>query len=1039
MSNQLAIAGAQNDKPTQYTPLRVDQFFTGYWPNRNPLRDAATSFLVSKFYSGTRNDSILDGLNTEISPRMTLVRRPGLTVYNSQSFTDVAGFASFKPFQPGLGEQVHVIVDTPGTVYDGTGPSTKTALLTKSAGSGNSTFLGVENTLLISDGVDNSKWSWFPAWVASNLYGPGSVLLDPSNNLQQVLGRGWKITSTSFSTTGNILTVNYTGTGTPAVGETVTLVGLTTETALNNVVVTVATSSAGVFTATGFSTASSYSTTADAGVVYDPNANGTSGGTIPTFSGVIGTVLLDGTLVWISRGTSVQNAGIAAPTAAPTLTTIPVSAGAAWAASTYYWPTPLIFDGLSGTIQSLTTSGTLASSPPTFSATLNATTTDGGAVWTCISNTPTRAINTAYTVGQIILVSVVITTKEIIGFNPATKQPIYGYSSLTYPCFFQCTTAGTSSALSTSKLGFTQSLGATTADGTTLIWTNIGYEVTRSTATTSPVFGSSGVVSGTVGNSLLVSNNTTIVDVATNGENVVWAGKSNVTAAPTFSTALGGQTNDNGPGVAGLIWKNTGPSGTAQTLPWVYAFSYENPATGDESTASDLSTPIILPANSAIVVSGMGSPDTQVGIINIYRSTEGFTTPFLLASIPAPLNGQSWQFQDNTLDPPNPGATLNDEITASGYAVSNGLVFNFNDPPPAGLTNLAFHAGRVWGSTGNIAYYSTGPDVTVGNGITSWDVENFYEFPGTIFRFWPTTVGLYIFTNDGTWLITGLGIAGTSTSAGSPFSEPQLVDPATSINSYYAFDFSNASALAYTTDNSFITIDATNGTSNAGEPVWNVLQQSYPPASVYVAYHRNGIDTRAFVTNGSNTWLNYMSVPAPETGFCWSPPATLVNSGGVKAVQSIETASGVFNLLVGPSGTGPLLKRDTTAFTDNGTAYDAFVVIGNIVLAHPGQMAGIAFIETDAVKTGSEPTVSFLMDELYGQAATPAFNLLSNPVNDPPKLDASSTIYALRYFLVTSQQPCWCRHMIMRFDFNEDTVQNEILSYCLYGKWVAEK
>jgi hypothetical protein len=1202
--NNLAASGAVSENPTKYAPLVVNQIFTGYWPNGNPLRDRAVPFLYQKFYQASRNEGLLDGNNTEVTTRMTLGRRFGNPVFNSVSFPQTFGFYAFKPFVAGTGEEVIVISDSTFSVFNAT-PNSQVRLWSKSTGSGRTRFRGVENTLFSGNGVDTLKWSWFPARQNTTVYAPGACILDSNNNIQQTLGYGVSITSTSV--TSNIATITYGGSGTVAVGDIVTFYGLTTATGLNNATVTVLTISSGVFTC-AFNT-SNYSTTSDTGVVVDntKSSGGTSGSGSPSFSGVWGSVLLDGTVVWISWGNSVQNMGIVAPTAAPTVQTVSVPSSAVWAASTYYFPTPLIFDSGTTSIQQLTTSGTTASSVPTFSGTAGTTTTDGTAVWTS-KGTATRGTNTTYTVGAFILVSWTFTyfTYEVVcfggntevrtpaGYVPFAELPekfwiinetgkhlaelevnknydgemieyapgklvtpqhcmlrkgewvpasefysdkprvshkgtVYNLHvitekeedrhyvietgdiahnfiappegdggctrvistphNLTYASFFQCTTGGVSSSTATSALAWNAALDGTTTDGT-VTWTNVGREVTRSTGTASPTGGgSTNMVSGTVGNSLLVSKNTIIQDSNLAGESPILAGESGG-SHPTWATTLNAQTIDN----SGLTWSNQGPLGSANTGNWFYAFSYGNSATGDESTASPLSSPILLPAGDGVTVTGPGSPDLQVTQINIYRSMQtasaSVTVPSvmgLLTSIIAPFGGQSWSFTDTTPDPPNPGAVLNVLITPSGYATNAaGIIDNFNDPPPAGLTNMELHIGRLWGSVGNILYFSTGPDVTVGNGTTAWDVENFFEVSGTIFRLWPTTVGLYIFTNDGTWIITGLG------TSSSPFSEAQLVDGGTSINNYDAFSFNANQALAYLTDSVFCAIDATNGSSDLGQPIGNILAASYSPSEAYVTFHRHGYDQRGFITNGSNTWLNFMAAPSPETGFIWSPPANLVNAGGVQAVQSIETEPGVFSLLIGPGAAdtssfptwnistayvigngvihsgiawiavldstgvvpstnsdawsqeiavGPILQRDSngTTFSDGGTAYESFAVFGNLVLAHPGQMALVAFMTIKAVKVGSEPKISVLLDELYGQANTPVFAVLQNPVLEPPRLAESTTLYSLRYWFISTQEPCWCQHMVWKIDFGTDTVANELLEFGVFGKWVSEK
>src|SRR6516162_4909545 len=144
MPTSLQNAGA-NLPASDYAPIHVNRMVTGMWSNSNPLRDAATPLYVEK-YQGGRQDRIKDGLNTEISPRLTLRRRPGLKVYNSQNFPPIRRYYGWNTFTT-TDENVRVMVDTDQAVYDATGPNTKTNIFTKSAaaqdGKHKTFFLGV--------------------------------------------------------------------------------------------------------------------------------------------------------------------------------------------------------------------------------------------------------------------------------------------------------------------------------------------------------------------------------------------------------------------------------------------------------------------------------------------------------------------------------------------------------------------------------------------------------------------------------------------------------------------------------------------------------------------------------------------------------------------------------------------------------------------------------------------------------------------------------------------------------------------------------
>jgi len=102
--------------------------------------------------------------------------------------------------------------------------------------------------------------------------------------------------------------------------------------------------------------------------------------------------------------------------------------------------------------------------------------------------------------------------------------------------------------------------------------------------------------------------------------------------------------------------------------------------------------------------------------------------------------------------------------------------------------------------------------------------------------------------------------------------------------------------------------------------------------------------------------------PSPESGTTWSPKAQII--GGFSAVQSIEVVPGTHELLLGPSTFGPILKRDYTTYTDNGAAYDAWAVIGSMVLAQPGQLAAVESFTSDSVAVGTPITLAIQLDEI---------------------------------------------------------------------------
>ena len=122
-------------------------------------------------------------------------------------------------------------------------------------------------------------------------------------------------------------------------------------------------------------------------------------------------------------------------------------------------------------------------------------------------------------------------------------------------------------------------------------------------------------------------------------------------------------------------------------------------------------------------------------------------------------------------------------------------------------------------------------------------------------------------------------------------------------------------------------------------------------------------------------------------------------------------------------GSGYMLGRSLTTFTDDGTAYDAYAIVGSLILAPPRQVAVMNSVLIDVLATGTYPTISVLLNEISG-----TFTVLPNPVPDPPQLAASKTVWMKRHDLKSAQVPLpqHVRHCQVKIDFGTDTVQNTL-------------
>lgn len=590
-------------------------------------------------------------------------------------------------------------------------------------------------------------------------------------------------------------------------------------------------------------------------------------------------------------------------------------------------------------------------------------------------------------------------TINVNGINPAPgtapTSRVSGPTAPTWPAF--------STAFAPSYANATEASGQ-------LVWSNIG-PVTDFAWNTKINYSAS---------------NTSIVDNNGYNETPFEAGVT-ATTAPTFVKTINGLTTDN----PNLTWINTGkatvtPAGDLSTFNggWSYAIALVNTLTNTVSNAGPVTvaTGSFLGASGVSISGGLPSAaaiDPQADYVAIFRTKDGGATYYL---IPGTVN-------QNT-----PYTLPLSQYLASGYTditLDSGLntlispaLAQENSPPPTGIINLTYHLSRIFGSVGNEVVWSSGPDSPIGNGIEGFSPSNVATFPSLVKRIVPTSLGALVFTVSDIYLIAGKG-----TAASPLFPTPYV--SGTGLLSYNALTVNGTIIYLFTADGQLLALDPSAGQSQVGFPIGDQLQ-NWNPANVYVTWHVSGTQDQAvYISDGATGWFRLITAPSPENGLVWAPFAAI--SGGCKAVQSVEVSPGLHRLLVGPTISGPILRRDTTTWSDNGTNYPAFVTIGSIVLAQPGQLAELDFITTDSLAIGSTPTISVLIDEIFG-----GFESMPLYVNDPPQLLPSSSLYAQRFYFSQTQDPAVCRHLQIKVSWPPENFQNEMLSLTIYGGFSQE-
>jgi len=346
MTTVLQAAGAKDEKDSRWSPIFTNRFFLGIVTNRNPLR-SPTGVIYEKYYQLGGTDALIDGVNVEVSERLTICRRPGNTAGLSPFISSAivpAVIDSFYSFHE-LGGTIRVFADTPTAIYlvggyangNGTASQGVIPIFTKTGTVTQTFFQGVGSALYFSDPSEQQKWLDF---------GIGN----PGNSFTTI---------TNTSLTANVATI--TSQNNFAVGQTV--------------VISQTTNGGGFLNGTWVITQAN---TTQFQFVTPTHADITSAGD---------TGFANATWNW----------GIAAPGVAPTLNIVASGAAAVvWQASTVYSTMGLIHDAGTGTAQQLisvnalggntTQYGTSGNGEPPWNQTPGGTTADntgGGTItWT---------------------------------------------------------------------------------------------------------------------------------------------------------------------------------------------------------------------------------------------------------------------------------------------------------------------------------------------------------------------------------------------------------------------------------------------------------------------------------------------------------------------------------------------------------------------------------------------------------------------------------------------------------------------------------
>jgi hypothetical protein len=677
---------------------------------------------------------------------------------------------------------------------------------------------------------------------------------------------------------------------------------------------------------------------------------------------------------------------------------------------------------------------------------------DGTAIWTCVGDATTWVALTKWylpaTGFAVPSSSQPFGSASVIDSNTDVEFVINtGLSGAAHP-----TWAGIGGNTADNGTSFTLSQVTVNANGTT----------TYTGTTLSALAGQTVLVSGFTN-----AGNNALVDVLSAN-------------ATTFTVVTHGQVNETHAGVAqnGLIWYNLSAfnsNSIAFAKGYAYAYSYKarafndfysplplgggntppgitvspngftafGPPTGSATNAISTASPafIITGSNTGAVmtVTGTYSTDPQVDTIVIWRSADGggASQMFELTEIPnvyvpGTVPG-TWKFQDFLPDAATsqfPG--LNTLIPAP--------INSSNNPPFSFFLPMAYNFERIWGAEGNAVGFSGGPDTLTGNPDEAFAPADSLPFLAPVIRAVKTTQGLMTFTTSSIEMILGGPLTSSFFSV--------TIGPGIGLAGFNALDIFAGEVFFLDTVSELRVVSPTLSVTTAGFPIADQLL-FFNSKVAYVTFADLPNDSAIYTGTGSTAYnghtgwfrMNPRQIPGSINGPepVWSPFAAVTN--GCQMVQALEISPGVKKLLVGPAtGGNNILKRDFSVFTDAGTPYAANAQLGSLFLAHRGELALLRFIEADFALVTTNPTMSYLLNEISGVFSN---FTTANAVFDPPDLYGTTLSPAsynpLRFYFLSQGSLARCVHMQIGINFGTTSAADEIFNLTVEGAIIKQR
>lgn len=454
-----------------------------------------------------------------------------------------------------------------------------------------------------------------------------------------------------------------------------------------------------------------------------------------------------------------------------------------------------------------------------------------------------------------------------------------------------------------------------------------------------------------------------------------------------------------------------------------YVVAYGNATSGEISNGSIPSASTGPFTNKQYVgVPVIASTDPQVNQIHVSRTTDS--------------GGGNQYFEISNSPFANSSATIQDTTPDVNLQVTSQAEINLgNTPPPAGLVNLEWFAGRMWGSTNNLLWASTGPETLSGNAPNSnWNPLFQWVIPQPIVRNVRGPNGMLVFTVDDCYIVRGTDITN--------YTVNEFVKDF-GIRSYNAVDTDGTNLYVFTSDRQFILLSAS-GAQDIGLAIADQLL-NVDPTQCYVKVNRYGLDSIVRILDpANNVYYDYNLNQQ-----CWNLPGLLAMPS-CAAMGSIETSPGVWRLLLcsTSAGVSSLAYRDITQFTDLSNFYSPNAVFGSIQLADPGNLAkfgALGGFVMEYTLAGALPKLFVLPNDLGAKLSSPvgqqisgnftALDVGSNPINWPPTLSAQPKTYRSvgYYYMYGKGLSGFVRHLQFQITAPPENTATELIGFGIFG------